>query len=99
MAVIYNNIPANTAGIVDYVLTGCEKKVVLTADYWGGGNIVTIESYSVNDATRKLYEVFYTDSGYSNEYWCIPCISLGEVYRFRVYDPEISTAQLFVEIL
>jgi hypothetical protein len=99
MAVIYNNIPAIDAQTFDYVLSGHETKVLLLADYWGGGNIVTIEAYSSSDAAKRGYEIFYTDSGYDNEYWCIPCASKGDIYRFKVYEPEILTKELFVEII
>lgn len=96
MTVIYNNIPANTAGIVDHVITGCENQILFRAEAWGTTQ-VQVESFSASDPTQKLFTEFVI-GGVNND-WCIPCVSPGEVYRFSVLNPDINTVELFVEIL
>lgn len=96
MAIIYNNIAANVAGIVDHTLTGCENQVLFRADNWGTTQVL-IESYSASDPTQKTAQVITV--GANNFDWCIPCASLGQVYRFSVLTPDILTTELFVEIL
>lgn len=96
MTVIYNNIPANTAAAVDHVLTGCENQILFRAEAWGTTQ-VQVESYSASDPTQKLAQVITI--GGNNIDWCIPCASLGQVYRFTVLTPDVVTTELFVEIL
>lgn len=96
MTVIYTNIPANTAAPVDYTITGCENQILFRADAWGT-TIVQVDSFSVNDSTQKLALEFTTSA--QNQDWCIPCVSVGEVYRFTVLTPDVLTTELFVEIL
>lgn len=99
MTIIYNNIAANTAPVVDHVLTGCENQVLFRADSWGATTIVQVDSYSSSDPTQKIWTAFLTVAGGNDYNWCPPCLSKGEVYRFSVINPDPLTTQLFVEIL
>lgn len=96
MTVIYNNIPAPTAAVVDHILTGCENQILLRADAWGTTQ-VQIDSFSANDPAQKVANLGVFGGGNVN--WCLPCASLGEVYRFTVLTPDVLTTALFVEIL
>ncbi len=96
MTVIYNNIQANTAGVVDHVITGCENQILFRANAWGTTQ-VQVEAFSSSDPSQKTFTEFL--GGGSNVDWCIPCVSMGETYRFTVLTPDIATTELFVEIL
>lgn len=96
MAIIYNNIPAPGAPVVARSLTGCENQILFRADQWGTTN-VEVRSYSANDAGTKTATLFTV--GGSNQNFCLPCTSLGEVYEFSVLNGDPVTAELFVEIL
>lgn len=96
MTVIFSNIPANTATVVDHIITGCENQILFRADLWGTTQ-VQVDSYSVNDPTQKLWTEFIAVG--ANTDWCIPCVSIGEVYRFSILTPDPLTNELFVEIL
>lgn len=96
MTVIYNNIPANTATVIDHVVTGCENQILFRASNWGT-TVVEVKSYSVNDPTQKTW--FEFSAAGNNSDWCIPCVSVGEVYQFTVLTPDVLTTELFVEIL
>ena len=98
MALIYNNIAANTAGIVDHVLTGCENKIMFRADVWGTTQ-VQVDSYSVSDATFKPFNIITIGGANTNFQFPTDSLSVGEGYRFTVLTPDILTTQLFVEIL
>ncbi len=98
MTIIYNNIAANIASIVDHPLTGCENKIMFRADNWGATQ-VQVDSYSVLDGTFKPFN-FITIGGSNNNFqFPIDSLSVGEGYRFTVLTPDIVTNQLFVEIL
>ena len=96
MTIIYNNIAAPVATVIDHVITGCENQILFRASTWGSTQ-VQVDSYSVNDAGQKLFTEFVI--GGSNADWCLPCVSVGEVYRFTVLTPDVLTTDLFVEIL
>ncbi len=95
MTVIYNNVPANTATVYDYTITGCENQILFRATQWGSTQ-VQVESYSVSDPSQKTAFEF---TAVNNSDWCLSCPSVGEVYRFTVLTPDPTTDDLFVEIL
>ena len=95
MAMIYNNIAANAAPVVPHTITGCENQILFRANAWGTTQ-VQVESYSANDPTQKTFLEF---SAGSNVDWCPQCVSVGEIYRFSVINPDPLTTELFVEIL
>lgn len=98
MTIIYNNIAANTAIIVDHTLTGCENKIIFRADNWGTTQ-VQVDSYSVSDGTFKPFNIITVGAANNNFQFPTDFLSAGEGYRFTVLTPDILTNQLFVEIL
>ncbi len=96
MTIIYNNILATAAAPVDFIVTGCENQILFKASDWGTTQ-VQVDSYSANDPSQKLTNKIVAAG--ANMDWCLPCISVGEVYRFTVLTPDVLTNELFVEIL
>ena len=99
MAVIYNNIPAVGAPIVDHVITGCENQILFRADSWGVlPTQVRVDSFSNSDPTQKVWTAFTASS---NLDWCLPCVSVGQTLRFSIpaANADPATQELFVEIL
>lgn len=96
MTVIYSNIAATGAMVIDHVVTGCENQILFSATVWGTTQ-VQVDSFSAVDPGQKIFSEFAI--GGANTNWCIPCVSKGEVYRFTVLMPDVLTTDLFVEIL
>lgn len=95
--VIYDNIPAATAGPVSLSLTGNESVISLRATTWGSTKVM-IETYNANDQFPiKMWEIMGSPINCNVD---IPpgAIGRGMLFYFTVIDADPATTDLLVNV-